>query len=195
MLFPDYSETQRVYHIVNIVDLEKVMDKGIRYDDKYTYEYQYFEFHDFIDKERTKKIPPWVVRKKAIFASMNFSESHYFHSHSAILAVKIDPKKCWVANENLANYIYEPFILQSMSEFEDCKTFLETEGKRIIKEYWNTSLSFEENLTVRRDREKGYDAEVLIFHDIKPDDLELLYIVSDHHFFTKEGFLKRFAKI
>lgn len=180
MLFPDYNQTTVVYHVVPITDLKKIISEGIEYDDKKTYKSKYLSFHKYIDTFRNESIPPWVVREKAIFASMNFSKGHSWHSHSVLIALKIDPKRCWIANENLANKIYEPFILKDIKGFEEAAGYLSDEGTKSIAKYWDTSLSFLENLNERKDMTKGYDAEVLIFHKIEPEDITPLSIGSDH---------------
>lgn len=144
----------------------------------------YLDFHKYISLLKPSNIPDWVKREKAIFASLNYSKEHSWHSHTVIMALKIDKDRCWVANENLANRIYEPFILKDIKSFKSAKEYLNKEGKRVINEYWNTSLSFNENLLMRRDKEKGYDAEVMIFHDINPEDITILRIISDHKIMT-----------
>lgn len=194
MFFLDYIETNRIYHIISIIDLDKALKYGIRYDDKRTYKSKYYKFHDYIDKYKNINIPDWVIRKKAIFGSLNFAKDHMFHSHTALLGIRVDPKRCWIANENLANQIYEPFILQSVDEYSKSKKYLESEGSRLLNKYWDTSCSFNENIKMRLDNQNGYDAEVLIFHDIKPSDIEVLYIISDHRMLTKEEWKKRFCK-
>ncbi|RKD28989.1 hypothetical protein [Thermohalobacter berrensis] len=191
MLFSDYTQTGYIYHIVPITDLNKTLNRGIKYDDKNTYVTKYLQFHRFIDKYKPIYIPDWVIREKAIFGSMNFSSNHYFHSHSALLAVKINPKKCWIANENLANCLYEPYILKNIEEFKEAEEYIKKNGEKIIQRYWETSLSFTDNLEKRKDKNKGYDAEVLIFHDILPKDIKLLSIVSDHKIMSVEEW-KRF---
>lgn len=180
LFFKDYTETQRVYHIAPINDLKRILTEGIAFDDKVSYNTKYYGFHGLINKYRTKNIPTWVDRSRAIFASMNYKSKPTFHSHTVVLAVRINEDKCWVANENKANQVYEPFVLQEIKEFRMAKCYLEFEGEQLLKEYWETSLSFEENLMKRRDLKKGYDAEVLILHSIPPEDIEVLYIVSDH---------------
>ncbi|AKL93975.1 hypothetical protein CACET_c04590 [Clostridium aceticum] len=180
MFFHDYSKTGVIYHIAHITDLKKILKDGIEYNDKITYERHYYSFHDFIDQLRPVNVPSWVIRKKAIFASMNYRKEPNFHSHTAVLAVKVDPTRCWVANENRANQIYEPFILQNVDGFREAKAYLETKGKALIKDYWETSLSFQENLKERKDLKESYDAEVMIFHSIPPENIEVLYLVSDH---------------
>ncbi len=180
MFFDDYLKTGKVYHVAPINDLGKILSDGIKYNDKITYEYKYYNFHCFIDSLRPAYIPPWVKRKKAIFATKNYRKEPNFCSHSAVMALKIDPSKCWIANENRANQIYEPFILQEVDSLKGAREYMKTEGKKSIEEYWQTSLSFEENLKRRMDLKEGYDAEVLIFHNVEPKDIEILYIVSDH---------------
>jgi hypothetical protein len=166
--------------VAPITDLDNILRNGIRYNDKTTYRSKYLNFHRFIDTFKPSTIPNWVIREKAIFTSLNFSENHSWHSHSVLLAVKINPKKCWVANENLANKIYEPFVLKDIKGFSYAKEYIQTRAGDILKEYWNTSLSFLDNLKVRRDKQRGYDAEVLVFHHIPPEDIKILLIVSDH---------------
>ncbi|MDK2918171.1 MAG: hypothetical protein PWQ37_904 [Candidatus Petromonas sp.] len=195
MLFPDYTETKTVYHIISIIDLDKTLKYGIKFNDKKTYKSKYYEFHDFIDKHKSENIPPWVIRKKAIFGSLNFSKDHSFHSHTAILGIKVDPDRCWIANENLANHIYEPFILQDVEGYKKCRDYLQSKGKEILKKYWQTSLSFKENMEKRYDMTEGYDSEVLILHDIKPKDIDILYIISDHSMLTEDQWRKHFCKI
>lgn len=180
MLFPDYNQTKVVYHVAPITDLRKIINTGIKYDDKKTYESKYLNFHKYIGSFKSERIPSWVIREKAIFASMNFSKGHCWHSHSVIMALKIDPNKCWIANENLANKTYEPFILKDVEGYESAKDYLRDEGTKLIKEYWDTSLSFLDNLKARKDTTKSYDAEVLIFHKVEPKDITPLFIVSDH---------------
>lgn len=192
MTFEDFSVTGALYHVVSIIDLEKTLAEGIHFDDKITYFDKYYDFHNYFDKYRTDNIPYWVVRKKAIFASMNFKEDHNWHSHTALLKVKVDTKKCWVCNENKANILFEPFILQNIKGFEEAKKFIEEKGAKMVEEYWLDSLSMDENMRVRRDKEKGYDAEVLIFHDIPPEDIECLFIISDHSIMSPDKWLYYF---
>ncbi len=195
MLFSDYSETKRIYHIISIIDLDKTMRNGIKYDDKNTYKSKYYDFHDYIDQYRSGEIPHWVIRKKAIFGSLNFARDHKFHSHTVLLGVNIDPEKCWIANENLANQVYEPFILQGVAKYSDAQLYLKNEGSKLLAEYWKKSCSFNDNLENRWDKVKGYDAEVLIFHDIKPGDIEVLSIISDHRMMSDDEWIKHFCKV
>ncbi len=182
ILFRDYTETKRVYHVVTLTDLEKTLKNGISFDDKKTYKNKYNNFHKFIDKYRTESIPNWVIRNKAIFSSMNFKHNHIWHSHSAILSIKINEDMCWVCNENIANFLYEPLILQNIKDFEAATKFMIRNGQIIAEDYWINSCSFKDNLEARKDKEEGYDAEILIMHHIPPEDIKVLYIVSDHRY-------------
>ena len=193
MIFPDYMETKKVYHIISIIDLNKTLEFGIKYDDKNTYRSNYYKFHDYIDQYKGEKIPEWVIRKKAIFASLNFAKDHMFHSHTALLSIKIDTEKCWIANENLANEVYEPFILHNLNEYKKAREYLSREGSKMLRKYWSTSCSFNDNLKIRLDKMEKFDAEVLIFHDIKPSDIEVLYIISDHRMMTKGEWKEHFC--
>lgn len=180
ILFKDYIETKVVYHVVTISDLDDTLKYGIRFNDKNTYKSKYYGFHNFIDDRRTKHVPQWVIRSNAIFASMNFKANHTWHSHSALLSLRIQEDMCWICNENIANFLYEPLMLQKVSGFESAKEFINKNGSKIAEDYWNCSCSFKDNLSLRKDRIAGYDAEVLILHDILPKDIELLFIASDH---------------
>jgi hypothetical protein len=180
MMLEDCSEQGYAYHVVNIVDLEKTLAEGISYDDKPTYESKYYDFHSYFDYYRLAAIPGWVERKKAIFASICFKEGHKWHSHSAVLKVRIQKDRCWVCNENLANFIYEPFILQHMEEFGDIREYMRVNGRVFVEEYWKHSLSYKDNLNIRCDKKEGYDAELLIMHQVPPEHIECLYIISDH---------------
>ncbi|SNS71597.1 hypothetical protein SAMN05446037_101850 [Anaerovirgula multivorans] len=193
MFFEDYKKTGLIYHVAHITDLKKILTEGMNYDDKASYKKHYHSFHRFIDKYQTNNIPPWVVREKAIFATMNYKNNPCFHSHTAVLALKVDITKCWVANENKANQIYEPFILRETENFAKAENYLNITGRDLILEYWKTSLSFQENLRYRRDLEEGYDGEVMIFHSIPPEDIELMYLVSDHRVLTVEAWQKIFC--
>lgn len=194
MFFEDYEKTGLVYHVAHITDLKKILIKGISYDDKISYKQHYYSFHKYIDDHRPPSIPPWVVRERAIFASMNYKDNSKFHSHSAILALNIDMSKCWIANENKANQIYEPFIIKAIDGFQKAEAYLKNEGKKLLADYWHTSISFQENLKIRRDLKEGYDGEVLIFHKILPKDIKLLYIVSDHRMLTVEQWKSIFCE-
>ncbi|HYE83715.1 MAG TPA: hypothetical protein VEG39_16320 [Clostridia bacterium] len=180
MTFMDYAEQGYVYHVINIIDLGKTLHEGIRYDDKNTYESKYMDFHSYFDLYKPGSVPEWVERRKAIFASILFKEGHTWHSHSAILRAKIQKHRCWVCNENLANFIYEPYILQHLEGFNLTKEYMRDKGRRFVEEYWNNSLSYTDNLKKRLDKKEGYDAEILIMHPIPPEDIECLYIISDH---------------
>lgn len=180
MTFKYHMEQGYAYHVVNIIDLKKTLREGIRYDDKNTYASKYTDFHTYFDIYKPKSIPDWVERKKAIFASIGFKKGHRWHSHSAILKIRILQDRCWICNENLANFIYEPFILQQVEGFARTKEYMEIKGKKFVMEYWNNSLSYNDNLHKRYDKKEGYDAEVLVMHSIPPENIECLYIVSDH---------------
>lgn len=194
ILFKDYAETKYVYHIVTLTDLEKTLKYGIQFSDKKTYENKYQYFHNYIDRYKPDSIPNWVIRSKAIFGSLNFKQGHVWHSHSAILGVRINEDKCWICNENIANFLYEPLILQQIGGFEEASEFLRRNGQSIVLDYWNSSCSFKDNLLGRRDRKAGYDAEVLILHDIPPTDLEVLYIASDHKCMKPKEWKELFIK-
>jgi hypothetical protein len=193
MFFPDYSQTGAVYHVINLNDLVRVNEQGIKYDRRAAYHDRYEDFHAYLNEYRTGEIPHWVDRTKAIFASMNFDDGHAFHSHSMLLAFEADPSRCWVANENRANEVYEPYVLQNIEEFRGAKEYLKRIGRAVIREYWKTSLSFTDNLVQRRDRWEGYDAEVMVFHDIKPENIHYIAIVSDHRIMTVEQWKKTFC--
>jgi hypothetical protein len=141
---------------------------------------KYIDFHSYFDLFKPKSVPEWVERKRAIFASTRFKDGHTWHSHSAILRIKIEKHRCWVCNENLANFIYEPFILQSLDGFADTREYMRIHGREFVEEYWKNSLSYYDNLEKQYDKMKGYDAEILIMHHIPPENIECLYIVSDH---------------
>jgi hypothetical protein len=125
---------------------------------------------------------------------MNFPEDHIWHSHSMLLAIEIDPSRCWVANENRANQLYEPFILSKDQEFSKARRYLKTNGRRLLNEYWQTSLSFLNNLDERRDKQPGYDAEVMIFHPVDKSRIRYLAIVSDHRIMTVDQWKETFCK-
>lgn len=180
MALMDFVEQGYAYHVVNITDLKSTLAEGIRYDDKATYDSKYYDFHSYFDDYKPGTIPGWVERKKAIFASICFKEGHKWHSHSAILRVKILEDRCWICNENLANFIYEPFVLQSMEGFANTQEYMRVNGRAFVEEYWYNSLSYRDNVEKRNDKKEGYDAEILIMHPIPPEDIECLYIVSDH---------------
>jgi hypothetical protein len=180
ILFKDYTETKVVYHVVTITDLDNTLKHGIKFNDKNTYKSKYHEFHRFIDEKKPEYIPEWVVRSNAIFASMNFKPDHMWHSHSALLSIRIREELCWICNENIANFLYEPLMLQQVSGFDSAREFIRKNGSKIVEDYWKCSLSFKDNLLLRKDKMAGYDAEVLILHDILPKDIELLDIASDH---------------
>lgn len=192
MTLEDYLENGYVYHVVNTIDLKRTLQQGIRYDDKNTYVSKYTDFHSFFDQYKPKKIPDWVERKKAIFASTGFKEGHKWHSHSAILRVRVLKSRCWICNENLANFIYEPFILQNMEGFERTKEYMNINGRLFAEEYWQNSLSYYDNLIKRYDKREGYDAEVLIMHSIPPQNIECLYIVSDHQIMSYQDWKEYF---
>lgn len=174
------EQTYYAYHVINIIDLEKTLQEGISFDDKNTYLSKYIDFHSYFDMFKPENIPAWVERKRAIFASICFKDGHSWHSHSAILKIKLQRESCWVCNENLANFIYEPFILQRLEGFDDTSEYMRLHGRAFVEAYWNNSLSYEENLQKRYNKREGYDAEILVMHPIPPHDIECLYIVSDH---------------
>lgn len=182
MMFNDFTKTNMVYHVVNINDLSLILKNGIKFNDKNSYRQKYLEFHKFIDNYKPSYYPSWVIRQKAIFASLNYKKNHHFHSHSIILGVKINQDRCFIANENLVNQIYEPFILKDDCEFKFMKEYIETIGINSIRDYWNTSLSFKENLKLRRDNLSNYDAEVLVFHEILPEDISPIALITDHKY-------------
>lgn len=196
MIFPHYEKTKVVYHLVNINYLQEILDTGISMEGRSNSSgNKYFYFNEFLDQYKSNNIPPWVIRKKAIFASLNFKKDTHWHSHSALLAMKIREDKCWIANENLANEIYDPFILQDIQQFNQAKKYMEKFGDRRAREYWENSLSFKENLTIKRDLRENYDEEVMIFHDIAPRDIQCLMIVTDHCEFTPSKWQQHYKKI
>lgn len=194
MIFEDMTEQGYVYHVVSITDLKKALEYGIDYGDKKTYTGKYLDFHSYFDRNRTDRIPDWVERKKAVFASLGFKEGHGWHSHTAILKLKIDKDRCWICNENTANFLFEPFVLQQMKHYKSAEDFVSKHGSRIAEAYWNTSLSYNDNIELREDKKEGYDAEVLILHPIPPENIQCLYILSDHQTMPYEEWQCFFAR-
>lgn len=180
MFFKDYEETKVVYHIVSLEELEKCLKEGINYNDKCTYNAKYKNFHQYFDMYKNDNIPQWVERKKAVFASLNFDNSHKWHSHTAILKLTIDESMCWICNENIANFLYEPIALMNMEGFYEAKEYIENNVERVVRDYWKNSCSFKENKIHRYDFNEGYDAEVLILHHIPAKNIECCKIISDH---------------
>jgi len=170
--------------VISILDYKSVMKNGIKYDDKNTYIDKYYGFHSYFDDFKSDKIPSWVERKKAIYTSLNYKDQHQWHSHSVILKVMVDESKCWVCNENLANVLYEPFVLQQNQSFEEAKVFMTSHAPKVAKKYWDESISLIDNKKIRKDKTPEYDAEVLVFQDIKPENLEFMYVISDHRMMT-----------
>jgi hypothetical protein len=62
MIFKDYTDTGLVYHLVTISDLKNVMENGLKYNYKTTYQNKYYTFHRFFDHKKGSHIPSWVVR-------------------------------------------------------------------------------------------------------------------------------------
>lgn len=192
MLFEDYNKTHKIYHIISMYDLQSTLQKGISYNDKVTYNTKYKGFHSLIEKEKTKNIPDWVKRKKAIFASMNYDSSFVFHANNIILSLSIDPEQCWIANEDLANQIYAPFFMKDIEDYKnEAHIYLEGKGKTLLQTYWKTSLSFKDNLRHRCDLKEGYNAEVMIFHNISPEDIQIEYLISGHKLMKPEEWKKK----
>ncbi|WP_201779660.1 hypothetical protein [Oxobacter pfennigii] len=160
------------------MDLKEIMENGLK--TNLSCNERYTEFNRYFDSLKPQDIPHWVKRSTAIYGSLNFKIEHYWHSHSALLAFNINEDECWIGNENSANIFYEPFILQDIGVFKYAKELVKTRGSQWVRNYWNNSLSFKKNLKDRRDFEEGYDAEVLIMHDIPPKDIRIVKIVSDH---------------
>jgi len=193
MALVDCAEQGYAYHVINVIDLKKTLAEGIKFDDKSTYDSKYYDFHSYFDCYKPVTIPYWVERKKAIFASICFKEGHKWHSHSAILRIKISKERCWICNENLANFIYEPFILQNIEGFDNTKEYMRINGRKLAGRYWDNSFSYIDNLDRRYDKRRGYDAEVLIMHRIPPENIECLYIVSDHQMMSYKDWKEYFV--
>lgn len=177
MFFKDYNDTKLIYHVSPITELKYIIENGLKLNQSSG---EYHEFNKYFDAFKPENIPEWVSREKAIYASMNYKKDHKWHSHSVILSVKIDENKCWVGNENLANILYEPFVLSRVPLFKNAKYLLASRGKEYAVNYWNHSLSFTDNLKKRLDKTEGYDAEVMIMHDIPPRDISIVKLISDN---------------
>lgn len=191
MLFKDYTQTGYIYHLIDINEYGNIIKNGILLEEN-SVNNKYKLLNNFLDKYRVNNIPKWVKRGIAIFASMNYDKHHNFHSHSVLLGIKIDEDKCWIANEKLANSIYEPLVLSQVDDLSFIKKYIHNEGTQIAKMYWNSSLSFKENKLLRVDKDSGYDAEVLVFHNIFPEAIVPLYIITDSKMYPFEEWKKTF---
>lgn len=191
MIFKDFLQTGYIYHLIDINEYGNIVKNGILLEEN-CINNKYKVLNDFLDEYKLNNIPNWVKRGTAIFGSMNYGCCHNFHSHSVLLGIRIDEERCWIANEKLANSIYEPLVLSHVDEFSFIKKYIENEGIQIAKKYWNSSLSFKENKTLRVDRDSDYDAEVLIFHNILPEAIIPLYIITDSKMYTIEEWKRIF---
>jgi len=180
LLFKDYVETGLVYHVVPIVKLDDILKDGLKVGESSNKKYE--EFNSFFDRFKPSSLPSWVSRRNAIYASLNFKMHNNWHSHSALLSFPINEDKCWVGNENKANILFEPFILGKTGLFESARKLIINQGEEMVQDYWKSSLSFKENLKIRLDKRPNYDAEVLVFHDISPQSINIVKIISDHRF-------------
>lgn len=178
MFFNDYTDTKVIYHITPLSKLKEVLEKGIKLNEYMNPDY--CEFNRYFDRFKNDTIPEWVLREKAIYGSINFKSDHKWHSHSAILALTINEERCWIGNENLANILYEPYVLKDLNMFKSAEILIKARGDEFPLNYWNNSLSFRQNLSTRLDFTEGYDAEVLIMQDISPRDINVIKLVSDH---------------
>lgn len=195
MFFPHYNETKVVYHVVNINQLKTILDQGIEIEKRKDFsDAKYLNFNKFLDENRPPKMPRWLRREKALFASLNFKNNMHWHSHSALLALSIQEERCWIANENLANEIYDPFILQHISDFDHAQDFMKEFGEIKAQNYWENSFPFQEYLKKNKNPIDNYDEEVMIFHDIQPQDIKCLMIVTDHHTFTPKEWQEHYKR-
>lgn len=196
MLFPHYHETKVVYHVVNIGQLKTILEQGIQIQERKNFsDNKYLDFNRFLDQNKPETIPKWVKREKALFASLNFKEDMHWHSHSALLALKVQEERCWVANENLANEIYDPFILQHIRDFNHAQNFMKEFGEKKAQNYWENSFPFQEYLKKNKNPINNYDEEVMVFHDIPPKDIKCLMVVTDHHTFTPKQWQEYYMDI
>lgn len=191
--FDDYYNTKVVYHIAPITKLGDILKKGLNLNESTSR--RYTEFNIYFDKLRPPNIPDWVSRGNAVYGSMNFKSNHKWHSHSVILALRIDEDKCWIGNENMANALYEPYILKNIEGFESADRFVEARGEEYALNYWSSSMAFGENLKIRVDKTAEYDAEVLIMHDIPPKDIKIARIISDHKIMDSKGWNRIFNEV
>ncbi|RBP37247.1 hypothetical protein [Garciella nitratireducens] len=195
MLFPHYNKTKVVYHVVNINQLKNILEQGIQIQERKDFsDDKYLDFNQFLDKNKPAWIPKWISRKNALFASLNFKENMQWHSHSALLALKVQEERCWVANENLANEIYDPFILQYIDQFNSARDFMKNYGRQKALYYWNNSFPFQEYLKKGKTPMKNYDEEVMIFHNIVPENIKCLMVVTDHYIFTPQEWQKYYEQ-
>jgi hypothetical protein len=193
LFFDDYSITGLVYHVAPINELEEILKTGLKNGESCSESYR--DFNRYFDMLKPWHIPEWVCRENAIYGSLNFKTHNTWHSHSAILSLKIDEARCWIGNENLANKLYEPFIFWMGGLSESASRLMTCRGKDLVLDYWNCSRSFKLNLVRRKDELPQYDAEVLIMHDIPPEDIGLLKIVSDHKIMDFNEWEKTFSKM
>lgn len=191
--FQDYIVTNVVYHVAPITELDEILKEGLRVNNSLSS--RYISFNRYFDRLRPENIPKWVSRENAIYASMNFKSYNNWHSHSVILSFKIEKERCWIGNENLANILYEPFILSKTGLFKSADEFISSRGEEFVLNYWNNSLSFDSNLKLRMDKVSYYDAEVLVMHDISPRDIDIVSIISDHKIMDTEGWNNEFKAL
>ena len=90
-----------------------------------------------------------------------------------------------MANENRANQLYEPFILKDVEGFHGAKNHRRP-GKASGTVLGKLAVLCRQS-EAAKDKEEGYDAEVMVFHEIRPEDIHYIAIVSDHRMMTVEN--------
>ncbi|MBI1930842.1 hypothetical protein HYR99_42165 [Candidatus Poribacteria bacterium] len=183
-LFPDFEDTALLYHGTAPDNLLSIFRHGLIPGYDPDPEEQHHTIYESHVRHRPAHIPNWVDPRYCIFGYLNRSrqgghsgiiEGTVIQAHLGIDAIPAITERTWVCCSQFSDWVYCP---REAGYFD---TDARTKYYRTVIEpvcsgaYWQTSLSFAENLAIRHDQllRMQNSEELLICTDIAPTHLSL----------------------
>lgn len=204
-LFPDFEETELLYHGADPDALDSIMSEGL----VAGYSPDPDDCHETIyeahSRPRPPEIPDWVNPAKCIFGYMNRSRQGGSHKVPGGQIVQVDlafpatetiRERTWVCSAQFSDWVYCPQEAGYYDTVERRRFFEDVVEPVCSNAYWRTSLSFNANLKVRHDNLLINQAhiELLICVDrIAPTSLSIEGVRVKGPTRTREATSKDFA--
>lgn len=182
-LFPDFGETGLVYHGTRTEYLPSILREGlVPGKPKDGHE----TIYEALARHRPASVPSWVDPTHCIFGYMN-RKRFPANRTQAIIGIRAEDSiitRTWVALSAFSNWLYCPREAGYFDTETRAKFYRRVVEPVCARAYWDMSLSFQENLSVRHDQLlKSQECQELLLclARIDPDLLSLQALAVPGH--------------
>ena len=179
-LFPDFRDTGLIYHGTIAENLATIFREGLRpgpaTDDHDT-------IYNALYRHRPPSVPDWVDPRRCIFGGMNRRRFPANHRGAIIGIQGVDSirRRTWFALSQFSDWLYCPREAGYFDTEARTAYYKEVVEPVCARAYWDMSLSFERNLSIRHDElltTQGFHELLICLERIDAEHLSLQAVTT-----------------